>query len=476
MRAARSSTPIWLWSLAFAVALTRFCALDRLPGINADETWLAVQAQHLLRGEPFSLRTPTHMFVNPMLFLTDLAVFAMLPPSGWSLRAAVAAWSLVGVSLWAWQHFRTFANRELALLTALLYAALPLHVLYARCAWDPSFQFVTMPLLWFPAWRLASGRRLRGDRALLVLAALASLWVHLTTVLALALLGWAAWRHAPRRPMWMWLPLVGGLALALAVLQATHADATLLGNLVERPLRTLARPTELLALLLLPAQMLDGVRAAHTFAGMPEAPWTWLPALALTAVLARAAWRATQLPEGGDRLLGRALVWLPLPWLVASGVLAPVPAGRERYVVWLLVPILLLLTRTALATQRRLVVAVLACVALTAGVLALDACQTFADTQHRALRTGDPEPKIALAAALTTANHGAPLRVEVADWWLQFPLQFLLPPGSVVATRLPDAAVHVWWAQAADVPTPGDARVVPDGAGRPLIRWSARQP
>ena len=58
------------WLVVLVAVVLRFYGLDRLPGINGDEAWLALQVQHLLRGEHVSLRTPTHMFINPLLVAT----------------------------------------------------------------------------------------------------------------------------------------------------------------------------------------------------------------------------------------------------------------------------------------------------------------------------------------------------------------------------------------------------------------------
>ena len=432
--------------LLLGVAL-RLYGLDRLPGINGDETWLAVQVQHLMRGEPFALRTPTHMFVNPLLVASEAALLSVASPSGWTLRLPVALWGLLGLGLFAWLAWRLWRDRQQALLATALLACAPVAVAYGHCAWDPSFLFVVAPLVWLPALRLADQRANRTDIALLVLGATACLWVHLTSALMLAVLGLGAWRaHSPSRRVTLGLlTAAGSLAVGLALVAGLGTPA--LSLLAERPLRFLTQPTAALHLFALPGLLLTGGRAFGFFAGMPETPAVWAVAALATLGLGAMAWRLRLSERASDRLLAWGWLLLPLPWWLAAGLLLPQAPGRERYVVWLLVPAILLLAR-GLREAPRLLLLVACVFALLSGawLYAVDQ-QLWPETTHRAFRTGPVEPKVALAARIRALTPpGEPARIAVDDWWLEHPLRYLLPPDAAIGVDLPHPHWRVVWA------------------------------
>jgi hypothetical protein len=452
--------------LAVAIAL-RLYGLDRLPGINGDETWLAVQVQHLLRGQPFLLRTPTRMFINPLLVASEAGLLTALPPSGWTLRLPVALWGIAGLALFAWLAQRLWQNRQQTLLAAALLACAPLAVAYGHCAWDPSFLLVVAPLVWLPALRLVDQRANRMDVALLTVGTLACLWVHLTSGLMLAVLAIGAWRlYSPSRRVTMGLLAIGlGLALGLALVAGLGTPA--LSLLAERPLRFLSQPPAALHLFALPGLLLTGGRAFGFFAGMPETPLVWSVAALATLGLGGLAWRLRTSEVASDRLLAWSWLLLPLPWWLAAGLLLPQSPGRERYVVWILVPAVLLVTR-GLKDAPRLLLAVAATSALLSGawLYAVDQ-QLWPETTHRAFRTGPIEPKIALAKRIVQLSPpGQPLRIAVADWWLEHPLRYLLPPDAEIG---PDVAAPQWrvvWASQSSQTYP---ETLYDAQDRPIL-------
>ena len=460
--------------ICLAVAL-RLYGLDRLPGINGDETWLAVQVQQMLRGQPFALRTPTHMFINPLLVASEAALLSVLPPSGWTLRLPVALWGIAGVALFAWLTQRLWRDRQQTLLATALFACAPLAVAYGHCAWDPSFLLVVAPLVWLPALRLADAsaagakwKMVIPDTLLLALGTVACLWVHLTSALMLAVLAIAVWRlRSPSRRVTIGLLAIGlGLALGLALVAGLGTPA--LALMAERPLRFLSQPAAAVHLFALPGLLLAGGRAFGFFAGMPEAPLVWTTAALATLGLGALAWRLRTSDLASDRLLAWSWLLLPLPWWIAAGLLMPQSPGRERYVVWILVPAVLLVAR-GLKDAPRLLLAVAATSALLSGawLYAVDQ-QLWPSSTHRAFRTGPVEPKIALAKRiLELSPPGQPLRIAVADWWLEHPLRYLLPPDAAIGGDLPDPQWRVVWSSAPNQP---------DGAGQsyPETLYDAR--
>lgn len=455
----------------------RLWGLDRLPGLNGDEAWLAVQAQHWLRGEAFTLRTPTHMFLNPLLFLTDAALLSLLPPSGWTLRLPVALWSFAGLGLFAWLIQRLWGDLQRTLLATALLTCLPLAVAYAHCAWDPSFLPLVAPLVWLPALRLADRPDSRLDQGILLFGVLACLWVHLTAALMLIALalGWLAWKKPPRKQV-MLLALLGIVALiALAFLG--QMDLQTLSLLIERPLGFLIDPEQFLQLFALPGQLLTGARAFSYFAGMPEPLGLWLLAAIVTAVLGILAWRLRTSERQSDRLLALTWLLLPLPWLLTSGLLSPQGLGRERYVMWLLVPMVLLIARSC--QFRPLLLLNLAALALLLSGLwlyAVDA-QLWPAEVHRTFRTARIEPKQAAMQEMLRRHHGSqPVSVLAEDWWLVHPLRYLLPVGSVVRSAEDPEDMRettefsLKWTQTLPPDElPKCAAIVTDDARRPIL-------
>ena len=438
------------WALLLVAVAVRLYGLDRLPGINGDETWLAVQVQHLLRGEAFALRTPTRMFINPLLVASEAALLTVLPPSGWTLRLPVALWGLAGLALLGWRSWRLWRDRTQALLATTLLACAPLAVAYGHCAWDPSFLFVVAPLVVLPALRLADARANRVDIALLLFGVVACLWVHLTAALLLAVLALGIWRLRNPSP-WLMVglaPLALGLALGLAQITGHGAQSWWL--LADRDLRFLTQPQGALHLFALPGLLVTGGRAFSFFVGMPETPLVWLVAASATCGLFALAWRLRRSDLPSDRLLAWSWLFLPLPWWLASGLLMPQAPGRERYVVWVLIPAVLLLVR-GLREAPRLVLAVGATSAvLSVAWLAAVDRQPWPTTTHVAFRTGVQEPKVAVAGQIRArAKPGEPLRVAVADWWLEHPLRYLLPADSQIGIGLSHPQFRVVWANEA---------------------------
>lgn len=435
--------------LAVAVVL-RLYGLDRLPGINGDEAWLAIQVQHFLRGEAFLWRTPTQMFINPLLAASEAGLLTVASPSGWTLRLPIALWGLVGLALFAWLAWRLWRDATLALLATALLACAPLAVAYGHCAWDPSFLFVVAPLVWLPALRLVDARSNRTDWVLLALGVVLSLWVHLTASLMLAVLALGLWRvKTPSRRVTWGLVALGGLAvLALVVVGGLGGPA--LSLLAERPLRFLSRPAEATRLFAVPGLLLTGGRAFGYFAGMPETWQVWTVAVAATLGVTGLAWRLRVSELASDRLLAWSWLLMPLPWWVAAGLLAPQNLSRERYVVWVLIPAVLLLVR-GLRAAPGVLASVAAVFALLSGLWLYSVDQQlWPDTVHRAFRTGAVEPKVAVALRLRAlAPPGQPLRVAVPDWWLEHPLRYLLPPDAVVGIGLANPQFTVVWAAAA---------------------------
>ena len=88
----------------------RFLWLGRLPGINFDEAYLAVQIQHFMRGEEYTLRTPTGLFFGPFLIVSHWVLLRLFQPDFFLLRLPIAFWSSIGLAVFYWLHRRAYGG------------------------------------------------------------------------------------------------------------------------------------------------------------------------------------------------------------------------------------------------------------------------------------------------------------------------------------------------------------------------------
>ena len=173
---------ILLSALLAGVALRVF-ALDRLPGINADEAWYGVNVEAFLHGEPPFLRTGVGNPLNPLHSLPLLALSSALSPSLAVLRVPSVLWGVAAMLL-AFPLLVKPLGERVATLAVLLLSILPAAVAYSRFGWDPSDT---------PAVALLAIGCAMGDRPLLAAGALIVALAVLPTNVFLAPIVAASW-------------------------------------------------------------------------------------------------------------------------------------------------------------------------------------------------------------------------------------------------------------------------------------------
>ena len=257
----------------------RVIGIDHLPGVNGDEAFYGVHALAWLHGASFfDLRTGTHLPMNPPYFGLVVALHRLFEPSVLTLRLAPLLHSYAAVAL-AYVLFRG-RGRAFAALFACVLALLPMHLGYARFAWDSSAVPTVMLLA------LAAATRRRPLWTLLAFGL--CLWVHPMTMFAapvlLAPLLEAWWPRTaagvPRLPSWRVvfaaLALFEVLVVALVVL--VHFNAlpppvliVLRGPiLLDAPVR-LVSPLEAIEFLRLYIDLLSGATLYRYITGsLPE--------------------------------------------------------------------------------------------------------------------------------------------------------------------------------------------------------------
>ena len=415
--------------------------LDRLPGINGDEAWYGVQAARFVAGEPWTVRTPTGLVANPLLFLTESLLLCIFEPSFWVLRLPIAIWAAIGLALTYVLHRWVYGDPVEAIVVAALTSCLPAHLAYSRFCWDGSFAFVSLPLVIYPLLKFASGDRTAKTIGLFAAASLLAIWIHVThVVLVLAGALCVVWdfrepiaARVRRLPITTTAALIALVVVSVVVARKSR-DARIL---VESMASSLDRLPQHLASL---ADVLLGGRVYEYLSGMPMPAWIrWTyPLFYLGAALV--LWQLHRRGTTRDRRLAMLSVAACLLILLAGRALRLHMASYERYILYLVPLCGLLLVRGIRAMSGRggerlgpwatalpLGVAMLLLVQFWSCYFRPLCDQRFASRLHRTFLSGDQEPKAGVAAAIRARLRPGTTRVVVAqDWWVQYPVDYLL--------------------------------------------------
>jgi hypothetical protein len=433
--------------MSAAVGL-RFYAIDRLPGINGDEPQYAVHAHELFAGASLaSLRTGSDLPMNPVFFGTVVVLQKLLPPTLWTLRLSAVLLSLATIAL-AWALFRQ-RGASFAATFACLVAVLPIHLGYARFAWDPT----AIPTVSVLALAASSRRRVGWTLAAFGLC----LWVHPTTVfLAPCLLAPFLTRYAYGR--WTRARLLRA-ALVLLILPLIAAGSYLglerdwLPGAVAKVLRgdlpaaAWARaqdPAQLGRFWLAYLELLSGPTIYRYITGSLSAragnAHLWLSAILALPLLAAGLRAAVLRRRGRDVAIALGLGLSVLLLYLLAGPLAVEPK-TERYAVCLTVPACFVLSACvdALATTAARARVLRLAVSLVAGALLLSFSTHYLRRLERpdsaredAFRTGKIEPKLQALQAIAELRDPTKLSmIYTEDWWIYWPLRYLAPDARV---------------------------------------------
>ena len=120
----------------FAVSLAyRVVNLGHVPGVNGDEAWYGVQAEHFREGSPVAWWTPTGMPLNPFFAGLIALELTVMPPSVEALRIPAVLCGVAAVAV-AYLACRRAGDRTTGLIAAALVAASPTAIGYSRFGWD----------------------------------------------------------------------------------------------------------------------------------------------------------------------------------------------------------------------------------------------------------------------------------------------------------------------------------------------------
>lgn len=431
----------------FIVALgARVLSLGRLPGINADEAWYAVQVARFLRGDAHTIITPN----GPVAFPGHLALVWLLELLGFehnfvTLRLPALLMGIL-VPPAGFLLLRSHFGRGIALTCSLLLASAPMLVAYSRFSWWAAYMpLASLLILW---------SCLRRNVAWFVVTIILGLTIHPTAIFLIPICVGLVWGSLMEEnsPLLKQLSVTRGfIFLGAMLLLAGVAIITLetmgipwySGSLPER----IARPWGFGFFALGVARLGSGHTIYRYIVGSLSENTSF--ALDLIAVVmlsifgilgTRAAWRARYYRRIG--LYAGLAASAGLVWILAGDV--PVTPASARYGTFLLVPLTLSLTLAMHDVLHQRFLAVRFAPIFVSGLLLigfessyLSPLETTGGHGEFAFRTAAVEPKVAAFAAIRESFPGATIATD--DFFLYYPLSYL-------ALDAPDVSV-VWLTQ-----------------------------
>jgi hypothetical protein len=364
----------------------------------------------------------------------------LLPSSFLTLRLPALVHSLLAPAL-GLLLFRRRGWRFAGFFAAALFV-LPIHIGYARFAWDAS----AVPTVMVLALAAAMERR----AWLTALAFALCLWVHPVTVFALPMLlapFVMRLEDADGRAKTLRLLAWGVLAVPLVALAAAAllrfgllpnvVAAALRGDLPRKIADRLTSPGDLLHFVRLYADLLLGPTLYRYITGsLPDTIGTLHLAFGLTLMAALSVAALPRLVRG--RRSGDIALLLGLGASVfvsyAIGGLQVLAPGTERYGMFLTVPACYLLASFAdVLADARSWPWVRAALCVTAALLLLSFQAFYVEAlrqpdlqRHDTFRTGEVEPKLAAwDALLALRDPSRPAIVLAQDWWIYWPVRYL---------------------------------------------------
>jgi hypothetical protein len=372
------------------------------------------------------------------------------PQNFYLLRLPAAIFAALGIVVLIFTYGRIFHNWNTALLLGVITACFPLHLIFSRLAWDPTFLFLWTPILLYLSLRLVTAPR-RRDFWLMAICIPLALWTHATAmVFILAMLGalcWVQrdtaatwWRTHLTKPLGRIMPRSGTIFFGVCV--AITAILLCLGRLIlvskipllinlapAITLKTLLAPQSLVPHLRLLGDMLTSYRGLAYVAGYPDSPTFqaigWIAELLLIFCWIRLALSR----NSADRFLASLLLIYFLLIILSAGFLRLQIAGNQRY----LIPMMVLLPVIAVrAFPHPIWLLTISVVMLGEYWICFEKptleCRYIVNTEFT-FRTGLREPKAEAAKLILHLSQPAakPSPVAYTDlYWLQQPLQFLL--------------------------------------------------
>jgi hypothetical protein len=401
--------------------------------VNGDEAWFAVRYYDVTHGAAESLATPTG---NPSFFYYALLLAgqALLPAGVAALRfpAAASGFCLV---LCTYLLLRRVTAMAVAAAAAILMAALPVNLIYARIGWVPC---LTVLACLFPVVFAVRLKPLWTAAALLLAYLIHPTTLFLTPVVVMPFV--FRWRRQNERSTKHLLAYGGGLALLAAAggIATYLAQPSLVGPALAKipdRLDPFNLPADVLVHFV---QLFSGTTSFRYVAGSAYGNLALLADLATGAAMfvalafgSRPLWR-----EGGPKLAAAAGLAVSLAGAVLVAGPEILHPHFERYGLFVVAPTVVVFvflcesSQTLAGRPWRLLAAASLGGWFLLGIYTVQFHDFFLETGGRneyAFRTGPNEPKAAAYAVIQRDREpDEPVSVVASSWWNHYPIRYLM--------------------------------------------------
>jgi hypothetical protein len=410
-----------VWGLVLLVGFSvylRFWALDHFPGVNGDESWIAVQLHAWQQGASFPWKTPTHRLLTPTYTLLALLFQALSKSSVWMLRFPAAVSGALTAVL-AYPLLRRAMPRAQAQIASVWIACLSLHIAYSRIGWEPS----QIPLLAL----LVVYSTLSRSRALTAGFFVFALLVHTINVFLLPIAAapffYELWRDG-KLPKKRWLAAIGFLSGEAAVY--------LLNSIPHPELIHFVQWNELPSLVVGYSRIFSGILAFVGFsAELPSKISTVIDTVSILGLVGLVSWRLRSL-SGFHRAFAGGIAFSIFCFFLVAGTM-PISTGHERYCLWLGIPSLILFALLWPPGAWFQALAYGLAAAMLAGTVAFYflPMQRSGGSATRAYHAGSPDPKVAAAEWIQRDARGPAVTIVADEWWLYWVLLEFVPTPQV---------------------------------------------
>lgn len=436
----------------------RVWQLGNIPGMNGDEAWLGIKAMNIAHGKAVNWKTNTGNFSNPFYLIPLAGFHAVFPPS-YALIRVVAVIS--GILLLPLNFFlcRRVYDCPTALVSTLLLAVLPINIIYSRFGWEPSQSVLaSLPVLYGALAFQKASRRALVVLVLTIFSLGVALLVHpsnfyLITFIAAAVIwkkvrGWSS--------PWRFPVFIAAICLVLVALAfvAYRISPQLAREAMAQRVTGFPWSGQWLPALSDYLRLFSGMNVYRHVAGSCE--WTspllgnyssfhWWDMVAFLLFVAAVfslfrEYKKRKISDGGVAphsmdfvLIVSGLFGLLLFFALSGPGFSMV--RYERYVLWIIAPGVLLLSRGAVAAwgqARRFRVVLPGGLCLCVTLLAGFYFQYFqfirstgAQTVERTYRTGAADPKAeAMRYILATVPSEDTLFIIAPDWFVKWPMDY----------------------------------------------------
>lgn len=476
--------------IAFGIIVTslyfRVWMLGNIPGMNGDEAWWGSKVISFLQAEPIDWKTNSGNFTDPFYLLPLAGLHALFGGSFVLVRviAVVSGILLLPVN---YLLCRKIINLRTAIISTLLLAVLPINIMYSRFGWEPSQSVLfSLPVMYSALWYVGAQSKLRWAALATCLCLGAALLVHPANFFLVCFPLTAFLIQASNRLREPWK--IPGYAAAvgvgmglLGVLAYGFAPEFTKTEMAAR-LPAFPWPGDWIYFLGNYLRLFSGINSYRYIAGSCE--WTTtLPNGSkvdfhvwdiLTALLFISAFwllifqaRHRESDDIEDKSIRRK-DYVLVAFILSSSLLffvlsGPVRMGvsYERYVLWMVAPGVLLLSRGFDRVMQRwprshnwcTISGLIFCALLLLGFY-LQYFQFMQQTGGRsemAFRTAAVEPKLAAAEYIIgRSNSEQTTYVVSSDWFCHWPMAYIaktkrVPPNVrfVLGRAVEDPAIAV---------------------------------